>query len=192
MYFQVLQEIPAHTYCFMCQYPAVFCKKYLHIPTAVCVTILLYFSRNTRTYLLLHVSLSCCIFLEIAANTCICMCHYPSVFLSKYVFLLSLSHRQPLQRLSLSHRQRLQRPRVPPLQPTHRRRCRRPSRHSPDLLLLRHICALRLLAIGLEMLLPEIVKVGFIFTSVPQSTESESEHTGMRHSVFKHDLVTIA
>ncbi len=135
----ILQEIPGYTYCFMCHYPAVFYKpeKYLHIPTAVCVTILLYFSRNTSTYLLMYVSLSCCIFQEIAANTCICMCHYTSVFLSKYVFLLSLSHRQRLQRLSLSHRQRLQRPRVPPLQPlqpAHRRR-RRPSRHSPDLLL---------------------------------------------------------
>jgi hypothetical protein len=112
-----------------------FCEKYPHIPTALCVTILLYFARNTCTYLLLYVSLSCCILQEKAANTCICMCQYPSIFLSKYMFLLSLSHRQRLQRLSLSHRQRLQRPRVPQLQPTHRRRRRRPSRLSPDLLL---------------------------------------------------------
>jgi hypothetical protein len=34
----------------MCIYVQVFCKKYLHIPTALCVTILLYFARNTCIY----------------------------------------------------------------------------------------------------------------------------------------------
>ena len=34
----------------MCRYLQVFCMKYLHIPTAVCVTILLYFCKNTCIY----------------------------------------------------------------------------------------------------------------------------------------------
>jgi hypothetical protein len=79
------------------------------------------------------------------------------------------------------------------------RRCSRPivvvvAHHAihPTFYNLRHIRAILLLAIGRKILLPEKVKVGFIFTIVPQSTGPESVNTGLWHSVFKHDLVTIA
>ena len=71
----------------MCRYLQVFCMKYLHIPTAVCLTILLYFSRNTYTYLLLYLSLSCCISQEIPTHTYCCICRYLSVFLKKYLHI---------------------------------------------------------------------------------------------------------
>jgi hypothetical protein len=61
--------------------------------TDVCVTILLYLIQNTCTYLhgryifkkylLMYVSLSCCIWYKIPAHTFICICLYLSVYLLK-------------------------------------------------------------------------------------------------------------
>ena len=64
------------------------------IPTDVSVTILLYFEPNTykylhgryilKKYLLIYVSLSCCICCKIPAHTFICICLY---FLDKYIYI---------------------------------------------------------------------------------------------------------
>ena len=55
-----------------------------------------------------------------------------------------------------------------------------------------HIRALPHATIVRQVLLPEMVEVGFIFPCHLQGNGSEREDTGLWHSVFKHHLVTIA